>query len=36
MLVKHWRRRVFVAATLTAGLSFTLAPAALAADKWIW
>jgi hypothetical protein len=34
---KHWRRRVFVAATAAAGALLALAPAALAhADKYGW
>jgi hypothetical protein len=33
---KHWRTRVAVAVTLAAGALLALAPAALAADKWIW
>jgi hypothetical protein len=34
--IKHWRRRVFVSATLAGGTLLLLAPAAFAADKWIW
>jgi hypothetical protein len=32
---KHWRR-LLVAVTLAAGTLLLAAPAALAADKWIW
>ena len=33
---KHWRRRVFVAATLAGGTLLLAAPAFAGADKWTW
>ena len=33
---KHWRRRVFVAATLAGGTLLLAAPAFAGADKWGW